>query len=491
MAGQSQQSLKSLSIKGLRGLKDLSISFEDKEVTGIFGVNGCGKTSLLYTILCLYNQENPNTQFNFGTFFKKCNDGEFDHTEITANVFYRIGKNTRELPIIYKKSAGSDRWTPKVTGRPERKVYFIGISTCVPSIENEKEATVNYKFERDTDFNQEIVKLASRILGIKYIQISCTKRQNKDYYHATVQNGANYYSISMGAGEQKVLRLLEIIENADKYSLIVIDEIELTLHTAALQRLIDYLVYVGNNKHIQFIFTSHCEALTKRTDINVRHLLQTPVQTLCFNGSTPECLDSMTGEDTRPIEVFVEDSLAKAVVERIATELGIRKRVDVKLYGSCFNAFVASCGLHMLGQSLEHKLFVLDGDLYRTEEKRIEQVKKVYTGTELDIDEKRSQVLTKITMFNLPEGMQPEEYINQILQKSVPGSNHEIVSLAKEIIEPDDPHKYINDIIESLGDNEEVGLHKIVEELSKHPEWYNYAQSVRQWLENEKLLLGL
>lgn len=491
MAGQSQQKLKSLLIKGLRGLKDLSISFEEKEVTGIFGVNGCGKTTLLYTILCLYNQENPNSQFNFGTFFKKCSPDEFDHTEITASVFYRTEKNTRDLPIIYKKSAGSDRWTPKVTGRPERKVYFIGISSCVPKIENEKETTVNYKFEGDIDFNIEIVKKASRILGIRYTKISRTKRQDKDYYHATVQDGANYYSISMGAGEQKVLRLLEIIEAAEKYALVIIDEIELTLHTAALQRLIDYLVQVGKNKHIQFIFTSHCEALTKRSDINVRHLLQTPVQTLCFNGSTPECLDSMTGEDTRPIEVFVEDSLAKAVVERIATELGIRKRVDVKLYGSCFNAFVASCGLHMLGQSLEHKLFVLDGDLYRTEEERTEQLEKVYTGTEPDKDDKRRQVLTKITMFNLPEGMQPEEYINQILQKTVAGSNEEIVSLAEGIIEPDNPHKYIDDIIVGLGDSDEVGLHKIVEELSKHPEWFNYIQFVRQWLENEKLVLGL
>ena len=81
METQSQQKLKSLSIKGLRNLKDLNISFEDKEVTGIFGVNGCGKTTLLYTILCLYNQENPETQFNFGKFFKKCSPGEFDDTE--------------------------------------------------------------------------------------------------------------------------------------------------------------------------------------------------------------------------------------------------------------------------------------------------------------------------------------------------------------------------------------------------------------------------
>lgn len=57
MPDQTQQRLKSLSITGLRRLKSLNISFEDKDVTGIFGVNGCGKTTLLYALLCLYNQK--------------------------------------------------------------------------------------------------------------------------------------------------------------------------------------------------------------------------------------------------------------------------------------------------------------------------------------------------------------------------------------------------------------------------------------------------
>ena len=384
MQEQSQQRLKSLSITGLRRLKNLNISFEDKEVTGIFGVNGCGKTTLLYTLLCLYNQKNSASQFNFGNFFKKCSANEFEDTEIAADVSYRIGRDIHEPTVYYKKSAGSDRWTPKTSRRPERKVYFLGISSSVPSIENERETTVNYRFDGDNDLENGILGLARRILGIQYTQISRTRRNNKDYYHATVQDGANYFSISMGAGEQRVLRLLEVIEKVENYSLVVIDEIDLTLHNAALMRLIDYLVEKGRSRHIQFIFSSHCEALTKRTDINVRHLLQTPVKTLCFNESTPECLESMTGEILRPVEIYVEDILAKTIVAHVAKELGISKRVVIKQYGSCTNAFVASCGMHMLGHSLEHKLFVLDGDLYRTEEECKNQLKKFYSGTEPD-----------------------------------------------------------------------------------------------------------
>ena len=491
MLEQSQQRLKPLSITGLRRLKNLNISFEDKDVTGIFGVNGCGKTTLLYALLCLYNQKNPAAQFNFGNFFKKCSPTEFDDTEIIADVSYRINRDIHDTNVTYKKSAGSDRWTPKTSRRPERKVCFLGISSSVPSIENERETTVNYRFDGDNNLDNGILGLARRILGIQYTHISRTRRNNKEYYHATVQDGANYFSISMGAGEQRVLRLFEVIENVENYSLVIIDEIDLTLHNAALMRLIDYLVEKGRSRHIQFIFSSHCEALTKRKDINVRHLLQTPVNTLCFNESNPECLESMTGVISRPIEIYVEDILAKTIVAQVAKELGITKRVIIKQYGSCSNAFVASCGMHMLGQSLEHKLFVLDGDTCRSEEERKNQLKKFYSGTEPDKEQRRNEVLRHITQLNLPDGEQPEKYINHILTENIENQNAEIVALAKSIIEPNEPHKYIDDIIEGLGDDENVGLYKIIEELSKHPEWSHYTESVRNWLINEKNNLNL
>jgi len=75
--------------------------------------------------------------------------------------------------------------------------------------------------------------------------------------------------------------------------------------------------------------------------------------------------------------------------------------------------------------------------------------------------------------------------------KSIENQNAEIVALAKSIIEPDDSHKYLDDIIDGLGDEESIGLYKVIEELSKHPEWKSYTKSVRNWLINEKNNLSL
>ena len=48
------QSLDKVSFTRLKGLHNVEISFVDKPVTAIFGVNGCGKTTVLHALACLY-----------------------------------------------------------------------------------------------------------------------------------------------------------------------------------------------------------------------------------------------------------------------------------------------------------------------------------------------------------------------------------------------------------------------------------------------------
>lgn len=60
-----KQVLKSLKINSLRGIKNLDISFNGNPVTGIFGLNGSGKTTILQTIMCLYRAKNAeNTKMS-------------------------------------------------------------------------------------------------------------------------------------------------------------------------------------------------------------------------------------------------------------------------------------------------------------------------------------------------------------------------------------------------------------------------------------------
>ena len=487
----SQQRLTHLTINGLRKIINLNISFENKNVTGIFGVNGVGKTTLIHTLLCLYKAPAGKKNFNFGAFFKRCRDHEFDHTQIIAKVHFRNQRDVKDVEYEYKKSPGSDRWTPKTSSRPEREVFYLGISSCIPSIEEEIKVTQKYRYIDGAIVSDNVRIVASRILGIQYSSIIHSTRGKKDHYHATINNGDEYYSISMGAGEQRVLRILEFLENIPNYALVVIDEIDLTLHTAALNKLLDHLVFVANNKNIQIIFTSHREEILTRNDINIRHLIQTSNGTICLNNANPDCFDCLTGRILRPLEVYVEDDLAATIVATCAEEIGIKKRVSIHHYGSCENAFVLGSALHIMGIPINNKLFVLDGDLYRTDQEKLEQIKKHYSGNEPWKDEARNAVKEMITSFQLPAGVSPEQFINQIIKQPIADSDLELVRAAEAIIAPRDTHLYVDEVIETTGDIRSVGLYRIVKELHKHHEWSNYVININNWLQNKKAELNL
>lgn len=52
------QSLDKVFFTQLKGLHNVEISFTDKPITAIFGVNGCGKSTILHALACLYR---PNS----------------------------------------------------------------------------------------------------------------------------------------------------------------------------------------------------------------------------------------------------------------------------------------------------------------------------------------------------------------------------------------------------------------------------------------------
>lgn len=157
--------------------------------------------------------------------------------------------------------------------------------------------------------SEQIRAAASYIFGHNYDDYGKAHSDSRHYQNEHTDDAVSYTSLSMGAGEQKLFHLLEKLYNAPEYALLLVDEIDLTLHTIALHRLLDKVVKVANEKHLQVVFTSHREELTKRKDINVRHLWKPAgtTRTLCLNHTTPACVSRLSGVINREYEVFVED----------------------------------------------------------------------------------------------------------------------------------------------------------------------------------------
>lgn len=479
-----QQRLHYIRYVNLKNLKDVKIDFEDRNITGIFGVNGCGKSTIIHSLLCLFK---PNDEDRFRDNYKFSQF--FTHTSLSKwqGSKFEICHSYRDEQVIYpeilRAYSKADRWKPRYDARPPRNVYYIGINTCVPEIEIEKSISMirlNGRLLNDRISNL-IKRNAEYILNRTYDEYNDFTRRQK-HYLGVRSNNILYSSLSMGAGEQRVFKILNIVFNAPNYSLIIIDEIDLTLHTVALNNLLDILVTKAEENNLQIVFTSHREEITKRKDINIRHIHQTTEKTICLNQSTPDCIKRLTGTSVRTLEIFVEDDLSSAIVETVADQLGIRRHCSIKIFGAIENSFSLAMGMLLKGEDFSKLLIILDGDKYRTESERLIQIKKRFSGTEAEADEKRGKAISIIRQFILPESTSPEMHINNLLTNL--NDDTEIVNVAKSINNVQDKHDYVRKIIEDLGyENTEVGLMKIVHKLSESPNWGNYISEVKDWLE--------
>ncbi len=488
-----QQKLNWVRFERLKNLKDVEISFEDKRVVGIFGPNGCGKSTILHSLLCLYKPKESGENYRFSDFFKTDEYANWIGSKITFNYSFR----NREQEVTNTKSytKRGTRWMKDYGNRPDRDVFFIGIVSCVPDIENEKiKATVINTHRVDARINHDVeIRNAARyVMQINYEDFFLSETvSSKQYLTVDASGNVKYKSLSMGAGEQRIFRLLETIYNVPNYSLVIIDEIDLTLHTAALNRLIEKIVSIADEKKLQIIFTSHREELTRRTDIGIRHIYQTQQKTFCISNTTPACIDRITGEVARCIGIFVEDDTSDAIIKKILEQKHIISRAEITKFGAIENAFSVAAGLCISGKLDDNIIIVIDGDRYRSIDEKRSQMQKHFSGTEEDSDEKRQSAIDHIKQYVVNiDGLPPEFVIWNALKNC--DHDSEIVTLAKEIVYKDDNHDYITEIIDKMGVSKERGLCRIIDEFAMCGEpWMQYIREVSDWLDTRIRTLHL
>lgn len=481
---EEKQFLKSVHYYQLKNLIDLDLNLEGKEITGIFGPNGNGKSTILHSLLCIYQAQKGSTDHRFSDFFKT--DVAYNYVGSKIEMHYEFEDAAhvvqKKTKVFHKRS---DHWIHSYSERPARPVYYIGIETCVPSIEVEKDKRQLINTVRDAkviEKKEKILQSASYIMNKRYTDVYYSlSSRHALYLTYQVAEGFNYKSLSMGAGEQRLFKILDTVYCAPQYSLIIIDEIDLTLHTAALNKMMEVLVQIAHERHHQIVFTSHREELTKRTDINIRHIVQTALKTMCLHNSTPECLDRMTGTAIKTLDLFVEDDVAETIISKCLQIKMVNKRAVIHKFGPAVNAFVVAAGFHINGTLTDKMLIVIDGDKFRTAEEKEDQMKKVYTGTEFDIGARRIEALSHISQLILPADRTPEEFIWECLNSSTDDS--EIIRVSRSILGVVDKHSYVNRIVDCLGLDRRVALDRIVEQLTKEPAWGGYVANIMSWID--------
>nr|DAL71354.1 MAG TPA: AAA ATPase [Caudoviricetes sp.] len=477
----------------LKNLRDLTISFEPHNVTGIFGANGSGKSTIIHALSVIFQpiDQNPNDRrkfhdYKFGEFFKSTSIYDWKNSKFEITISDKTNENkfiTKDK--IYTKT---QRWTPRYDKRPKRCAFFIGIRSCVPDVELEKTNT-RITFSKDTSstMKDEFCRTMSKIFERKYIEASAYATNRKKYKSIKNQKDGEYCSLSMGAGEQRAFTIVSTILNAPDESLIIIDEIDLTLHTKALNTLLDFIIQKSVEKKLQVIFTSHREEILKRQDINIRNIYQrSDNKTVCFDGVSNECLQRLTGRFEKPLQIYVEDAFSKEIVSRVALQSGVRKSCDIITFGAINNAYLIASTKVIDGGDLDKVLIVTDGDRDTTQEEKTNRIKKVFSGTENDHEEKVRKCVELITQYNSVNKAPPELFVFNILKNL--GCENEIVSRAKEIGYQSDSHNYITQIISDIYETDDVSRYynEIIDLITDTDEWMSYVKDIKNWLDEKK-----
>ncbi len=179
------------------------------------------------------------------------------------------------------------------------------------------------------NLNDDELKWISFILGKQYISGQFLEHgffRNFGYTVIFKTDYAKYSEAFAGSGEVAVVRLVLKILDAPKYSLILLDEPEVSLHPGAQERLKVFLLKQIKSKKHQIVLTSHSPSIANGL----------PKEALKVFYQNPKSGRFLVKENITPDEAFyhiefplkekkniiVEDILAKEILEETLTSLG-------------------------------------------------------------------------------------------------------------------------------------------------------------------------
>jgi len=479
--------IQNIHIDQLKGLRNMDINI-DKNLVAIMGINGSGKSTILHALACTCTPYNGGDDYKFSFFFTPNPNASWKNS--CFSIKYYDENEKKEIVREYKKQV--DRWAPRYDQRPIRDVFYMGIETCIPEIELERKTSfIDYITNDAVGRNVEnIIKDAAYILNKDYEKLVLHKTKRKELFGVHTSSGLDYSSLSMGAGEQRVIKILQKVYSINEYSLLLIDEIELLLHVSALKRLVQRLSEIAKKRNLQIIFTSHSlEMVSMRDFVDVKYLISAPEKTLVYNRINADLIYELDEENRKMLHVYVEDKLAESVIRCVIKNLNIQKYVSIKKIGSSENAFTIAASYILKEENYQNVLIILDGDVYREKSEKVSKIKNVLSGTEIDHDEKIENAVSIINELVLPIGIQPEKHIYDMLVEM--DEDLEIVKCAKRINAVRDSHQWLDKIVDELQQSEDIILYQIIELVSEHHGWSDYVKNVREWFINKREMLNL
>lgn len=385
----AEKSLK-ISLFNIKGISEFKIQLPlEAGIFAIAGLNGCGKSSILAALSLALQKDYPpvfpyrkdsRIEFEFShkkdILFQRENSVWWDRNQQTI-----LFNGMYEGSLFYGTRFLDSKNIDKLIRRNE--VLEANIRPANQYVKEKLSYILQGEPNHYTELYQLKNKTTARSLGIK----------NIPYFYKYNDSYISQYKMS--SGECLLISLLHFINNAiinqtlpkDQQILMLIDEIEVALHPAAVTRLFHLLNELCNeHPHLTIYLTTHSSEVIKEMQPSHIFMLSKEcddgknvihVTNPCFPHYAIRSLHEPCGYD---YVLLVEDILAKKIIDKIIRDnnMGDSKLIKVLPVGGWNEV------LQMHSNLLNYKMFskstcifsILDGDIKEQVAKRHTELNK-------------------------------------------------------------------------------------------------------------------
>lgn len=448
----------------VRGLTELQIDI-DYPVTAIAGRNGTGKSTILALVCCAYHNKKDGfklphrqqTYYTFADFFiQHREEVSPEGIEIRYQIAHNNWRKSEYFPngiglgYQIRKKKKSGRWNDYALRVP-RDVVFLGIERIVPHSEKSQSKSYSkaFSYSNEEGWEEEIKNVVGYILNKKYDDFKYVTHSK--YRLPIVKSSASVYSgFNMGAGENALFEIFAIMNSCSTGALIVIDEIELGLHTEAQRKFIKKLKEICLNRSLQVICTTHSKDIFDELPNDARIYVE------CINGKT-KITDSISSDfafsklsslNSNELDILIEDRVARSILMSILPS-SVRSRVNIEVIGSATALSKQLAALYNR-QNQHPTLVIFDGDQKDKENDNLKLSRNMTENSDEYFDE-----WFKSNVEYLPGETWPESWLIQKCNESI----NTLASLTGT---------EENQLIDYLEYGLEAGKHNEFHEIGKH-----------------------